>query len=160
MYVKGTIKRLNKRIWGLENKVFHKEGDKEIADQRMIDTLLRVQKSKMDGTFDTKEEEEFRRKNRTRLTNYYRYGKRGLSRTDIIISQLKYVRDVLVATGKLECEHCGCDCTIGKPTESNNVTVDHIKPLREGGRSLQDNLRLLCSLCHGKLNRKEALENK
>lgn len=49
------------------------------------------------------------------------------------------LHSVLVALLGGVCEWCGA---------KHNVQIDHIKPVREGGKNIISNLRLLCGDCH------------
>ncbi len=48
------------------------------------------------------------------------------------------------ANGKYTCAYCG-------KSESNRIffQVDHIKPINKGGKTVQDNLQILCRQCNG-----------
>lgn len=65
-----------------------------------------------------------------------------------IASKTKYVRllKAVNRTGLVRCAYCGTD---------KDLTVDHIKPLSQGGGNNWGNLQTLCGTCNTKKSVKE-----
>lgn len=68
---------------------------------------------------------------------------------DVSVGRWNKIRKRVIEEEKA-CRFCDSD---------EDLTVDHILPLRKGGTSKRNNLRVLCRKCHEELNRMEQMND-
>lgn len=62
----------------------------------------------------------------------------------------KFIKQMLVENGKLNCHYCNINLITGiHPQPDNGATIDHVKPLSKGGKMYsKDNIVLCCYKCN------------